>query len=111
MAVLGPLPDTSTKVSKGTIVVVNLRNYIKEWSQTPIGKNILDAVTNFHIECDELLIQNTSPSELPFCLLFKAFSNETKNVLDKGAIEQAEQSDGEYISNIFTNFLKNLKII
>ena len=67
-------------------------------------------MTNFHIECDELLIQNTSPSQLPFCLPFKASSNEIKNLLEKGAIEQAEQSDSEYISNIFTREKKTFKM-
>ena len=68
-------------------------------------------MVNFHIEFDSVSIEDRLLSELPLsCEKLKAVSNERKNLFDKVAIEQAENFDGKYISNIFTEEKKNEKL-
>lgn len=68
-------------------------------------------MVNFHIELDSVSIEDRLPPELPLCREeLKAVSNEIKSLFDKVAIEQAENFDGKYISNIFTGEKKNEKL-
>ena len=68
-------------------------------------------MVNFHIEFDSVSIEDRLLSELPLCCeKLKAVSNERKNLFDKVAIEQAENFDGKYISDIFTEEKKNEKL-
>ena len=68
-------------------------------------------MVNFHIEFDSVSIEDRLLSELRLCCeKLKAVSNERKNLFDKVAIEQAENFDGKYISDIFTEEKKNEKL-
>ena len=68
-------------------------------------------MVNFHIEFDSVSIEDRLPPELPLCHEeLKSISNEIKNLFDKVAIEQAENFDGKYISNVFTGEKKNEKL-
>ena len=68
-------------------------------------------MVNFHIELDSVSIEDRLLPELPLCREeLKAISNEIKSLFDKVAIEQAENFDGKYTSNIFIGEKKNEKL-
>ena len=87
-----------------------MKNYSREWSKLTSDPHILDSVQNCHIEFWETPYQNIVPKPTIFNKNeTEILDLEIKSLLDKGAIEETQHSEGQFISNIFLREKKNGK--
>ena len=77
-----------------------MKNYSREWSKLTSDPHILDSVQNCHIEFWETPYQNIVPKPTIFNKNeTEILDLEIKSLLDKGAIEETQHSEGQFISN------------
>ena len=101
-------------------VAGNIKNYLPEWEKLTNDKNVLNLVTSYDIELENMPIQKIEPHPINFSQEEKTFvANEIEKLLEKGVIKLSEEEREQYVSNIFLRpkkdnsyrMILNLKIL
>ena len=80
----------------------NLANHIANWRGITTDPWILEAVSGYSLELASQPYQLFTPSPINFSdSESAAVQSEIQNLLDKGAIEHVEYTQGEFISTLF----------
>ena len=69
-------------------VAGNIKNYLPEWEKLTNDKNVLNLVTGYDIELENMPIQKIEPHPINFSQEEKTFvANEIEKLLEKGVIK------------------------
>ena len=79
-----------------------ISQFVDNWCRITSDKEILDWVLGVHIDFSEEFVQSSCPSGYQFTSVEEAKINEQLITMwEKGIIQKAEPSEGQFISNIF----------